>query len=253
MPIIHAVSLMAIGAENGGSEREPFPTPCWSYLADSDQTLINGKSINLLKLFADHRDWANSQSYTACYLLLQLQVATMGTGCWSGHALRSLSFLTVLVLLPVAAARANDGPVDGWRQQADAVYQVVSDELLRLRGNLVVAPSVADTWFPASDFYQSVTVPVLSARGSRAYRVELVGQLYNSDRGYLLNIENGSMASAWFNHYGDSTTLASADLAVGMGASYNLRDDVALQALFSTGSLPHYGESNMAVGVSLRF
>lgn len=177
----------------------------------------------------------------------------MGTGCWSGHGLRRLSLLTALLLLPTVAAHADDDAAGGWRQQADAVYQVVSEELGRLRSNLVVAPSVADTWFPTSDFYQSVTVPVLSARGSSAYRVELVGQLYDSDRGYLLNIENGSMANAWFHHYGNTSTLASADLAVGMGASYNLRDDVALQALFSTGSLPHYGESNMAVGVSLRF
>ncbi|MBQ1782553.1 MAG: hypothetical protein II007_02770 [Gammaproteobacteria bacterium] len=167
--------------------------------------------------------------------------------------MRRLSLLTVLLLFPAVAARANDETGGGWRQQTVAVYQVVSDELLRLRSNLVVAPSIAETWFPASDFYQSMTVPVLSAHGSSAYRVELVGQLYDNDRGYLLNIENGSMANAWFHHYGNSPTLADADLAVGMGASYNLRNDVALQALFSTGNLPHYGESNVAVGVSLRF
>lgn len=160
--------------------------------------------------------------------------------------------LAALLLAPTVVC-AEEQPVDGWRQQADAVYQAVSDELNLLRTNLVVAPSVADSWFPASDFYQSVTLPVVSAKGSSAYRLELVGQLYDSERGYLLNIEEGSLANSWFQNYGTAPALTDADLAVGMGASYNLRDNVAVQALFSTGSLPHYGESNMAVGVSLRF
>lgn len=177
----------------------------------------------------------------------------MGAGCWSGYGLHRLSLLTALVLLPAAAARADDQAAGSWRQQAGAVYQAVSDELDRLRSNVVVAPSLADSWFPVSDFYQAVTVPVISARGSSAYRVELVGQLYDSEQGYLLNVESGSVANSWFHNYGNTPALVDADLAVGMGASYNLRDDVALQALFSTGSLPHYGESNVAVGVSLRF
>lgn len=161
--------------------------------------------------------------------------------------------LAALLLAPAAVQAQELAPANSWRQQADQVYQAVSHELNLLRTNLVVAPSVADTWFPASDFYQSVTLPVISARGSSAYRLELVGQLYDSERGYLLNVDEGSLANSWFQNYGSVPALSDADLAIGMGASYNLRDNMAVQALFSTGSLPHYGESNMAVGVSLRF
>jgi len=168
--------------------------------------------------------------------------------------------MAVMVVLAIASFQsawsAETSPVAtnaDWLNRASGAYNIVLTELNQLKESVAVAPSVATTYFPTSDFYESVVVPVLSAKGSSPYQVELVGQFYDRNHIYLLNVQQDSPASAWFNHYGRSSGFGNKDLAVGMGASYSLDQDVAIQALFSTGDLPNYGDSNMAVGISLKF
>lgn len=152
---------------------------------------------------------------------------------------------------PLLLVDANS-PEPAWQRLPKSALSFMSMELGELRRNLTLAPSVYDLYFPQSDYYDSVALPVLSARGHASYRIEVVGQLYDRTRTDLLNIPD-SVVSGDALRNSTSRSTFDQSLAVGLGASYNVRDDIAVQALFSTGTLPNYGDSNLAMGVSLRF
>ena len=114
-------------------------------------------------------------------------------------------------------------------------------------------PTLAEQFFPASDFYQAFTLPLLSSGGEHGLRFEVVGQLYDRDQSYLLSVQRGSPADAWFSHYNRHRSLHDSDLALGLGATIPLDGRTSLRALFSNGSLPNHGDSTMALGLAVRY
>ncbi len=176
--------------------------------------------------------------------------------------LRALIAISMLAW-PLAVAAAPGNPQAEEENLAASLAEVAT--VLDHASNATVAvwqdfgaalsgePTLTEQFFPASDFYQSFALPLLSSGGEHGLRFEVVGQLYDRDQSYLLSVQRGSPADAWFSHYSRHRSLHDSDLALGLGATIPLDGRTSLRALFSNGSLPNHGDSTMALGLAVRY
>lgn len=113
-------------------------------------------------------------------------------------------------------------------------------------------PSVSDSYFPTSRFYQMASVPFVAwPSQSGALRVELIAQRFNRHRYPLTNLPTVGMA------YDISCqTAANSDYnqhALGLGASWQIAPHTTINSLISTAAVPGYGDQQLVVGLQVKF
>lgn len=127
------------------------------------------------------------------------------------------------------------------------------DFIIELKTHVKLLPPASSYYFQSqSQLYDYFSVPLIGyASTGRRLQLELFGQWYDKKTYCLTHL---SSDSALAHYFPDSTDeYFDRDFAMGLGANFRLGESSSLQTLFSTGSIPGLGDSNLAISFEFQY
>jgi len=111
-------------------------------------------------------------------------------------------------------------------------------------------PSVSSSYFHESSLYDLYALPLTLTSARDGVQFEVFGQLFDQRSQLLSNMSQDAVLYSYMERRQDYQRT---DVALGFGFGYEMSKDVLLKTLFSTGSIPGYGDSNLAIGVEVAY
>jgi len=127
-------------------------------------------------------------------------------------------------------------------------------ELSRAFGNLYdkteVLPSVSRSYFHESSLYNLYALPLTLTPSRDGVQFEVFGQFYDQRYQPLCNMSRNSVLYPYMER---RQNYEHTDLALGFGLGLEMTKEVSLKTLLSTGTIPGYGDANLAIGFEVAY
>ncbi|MCM2679981.1 hypothetical protein [Echinimonas agarilytica] len=128
----------------------------------------------------------------------------------------------------------------------NSVYQSLADYSHRIE----LLPAATSSYYRSdAALYEYMAVPIIAVPGD--IRLEVFGQAYDPDYYLLSNIDKDNV----YRNYLPNGVMDwnQAEMAVGFGTSLALEDGVNFRTVYTTGTIPGLGDSNVAMSLEFDF
>ena len=128
--------------------------------------------------------------------------------------------------------------------------QTIEETWGRYKNHIEILPSPSDYYFDSSSFYDYIAMPLFGLPAHRIH-VELIGQVYDPIQYQLTNRSQDDVLQDYQPN--GELNWSDAKVALGLGASMAIAHNIRLQSMYTTGTLPGFGASNVAMTMQFKF
>ncbi|MCE2594882.1 hypothetical protein K6Y31_08650 [Motilimonas cestriensis] len=132
-----------------------------------------------------------------------------------------------------------------------ATYRDLSTTFAQLYNKTLLTTDITNSAFNDTTLYDLVAFPLLSTPTNNL-QFEVFGQLYDKKN---IAYSQMSHSHAMYEFYSQNKQInqKKENVAVGFGMSFDLEKDVQVKTLYSTGQIPGYGDSQLSLGVEVKY
>ena len=132
-------------------------------------------------------------------------------------------------------------------------YIKFSSDIKKLTHAIEFIPSIKESYFPTSDFYDTFSVSLFKMSVDNInYQIESLSSLYKKDAISLISVnEDDIMHSYLTSSYHIEPTYT--NISFGIGFSMFISSEILIQTLFSTGPIPNHGKNPFAIRLQYFF